>query len=236
QSAGSPSARPWRAALGPYTTPFRSFKCTWPDNYTGESVSAQVTDKDGGVGSDSKSVDVANVAPTVHLSGTNSANEGDTKHYSYSWTDPGSADTFPRHSVGCGVHGTASNSSFDATGQTGSFDCTWSDDSGAGTADVSASVSDDDGGTGSDTIHVAVANVAPTATFGNDGPVDEGSSFQDRKTTRSEAASDDQAAGFTYAFDCGDGSGYGAFSASASATCPTNDNGVRNVKGKNKAK
>src|SRR5205823_14033690 len=111
-----------------------------------------------------------------------------------------------------------------------------SDDSGAGTADVSASVSDDDGGTGSDTIHVAVANVAPTATFGNDGPVDEGSSFHLSLTSPHDASSDDQAAGFTYAFDCGDGSGYGAFSASASATCPTNDNGVRNVKGKIKDK
>ena len=38
-------------------------------------------------------------------------------------------------------------------------------------------------------------------------------------------------AGFTYAFDCGNGSGYGSYSSTASATCATNDNGVRSVKG-----
>jgi len=54
---------------------------------------------------------------------------------------------------------TASNPAFDASTKTGSFDCTWSDDSGLGMADVSASVTDDDGDTGSDTIHVTVANV-----------------------------------------------------------------------------
>src|SRR5207247_1100639 len=36
--------------------------------------------------------------------------------------------------------------------------------------------------------------------------------------------------------DCGDGSGYGAFSSTANATCPTNDNGVRSVTGKVKDK
>src|SRR5205807_2103168 len=43
-------------------------------------------------------------------------------------------------------------------------------------------------------------------------------------------------ASFTYAFDCGTGSGYGAFDASNTATCPTTDNGVRTVKGKIKDK
>src|SRR5439155_911061 len=37
-----------------------------------------------------------------------------------------------------------------------------------------------------------------------------------------------------YAFDCG--SGYGAYSTTASATCATTDNGVRSVKGKIKDK
>ena len=44
----------------------------------------------------------------------------------------------------------------------------------------------------------------------------------------------DTTAGFTYAFDCG--SGYGAFSATNTASCPTNDNGSRTVKGKIKDK
>src|SRR5439155_25741206 len=152
-----------------------SFKCTWSDNYAAESVSAKVTDNDAGFGSDSKSVDIANVAPTVNLSGATSANEGDSKHYTYSWSDPASADTFPSHSMDCGIHGHSSNDVFDASSKTGSFDCSWSDDSGAGTADVSVSVSDDDSGTGSDTKHVTVANVAPTAHVSGSSNVDEGS-------------------------------------------------------------
>src|SRR5439155_5844454 len=113
----------------------------------------------------------------VTLSGLATANEGDTNSYSYSWTDPGTADTFPiaGNSVSCGVHGTASAVVFTPASKTGSFDCTWADDSGLGTADVKASVTDDDGGVGSDTINVTVANVAPSATFHAPASVDEGS-------------------------------------------------------------
>src|SRR5437870_10042182 len=77
---------------------------------------------------------------------------------------------------------------------------------------------------------VTVNNVAPTATFGNDGPVDEGSSFHLSLTSPSDPSSVDTAPGFEYAFDCGDGPGYGVFGASSSVTCPTSDNGVRSVK------
>jgi hypothetical protein len=143
-----------------------SFDCTWNDDSGSGTadVTASVTDNNGGTGSDTKHVTVANVAPTVTLTGPTSANEGDTKHYTYSWTDPSSADTFPTHPVNCGTHGTASNAIFDGSAKTGSFDCTWNDDSGSGTADVTASVTDDNGGTGSDTKHVTVVNVAPVIT------------------------------------------------------------------------
>ena len=74
--------------------------------------------------------------------------------------------------------------------------------------------------------------MAPTATFGNDGPVNEGTSFHLDLSSPFDPSSVDTTAGFSYAFDCGTGAGYGAYGATASATCPTDDNGTRSVKGK----
>src|SRR6266536_6103402 len=68
----------------------------------------------------------------------------------------------PVNSVDCGVNGTPSNEVFTPATKSGSFDCTWSDDSGAGTAAVKATVGDDDAGTDTDTVNVTVGNVAPT--------------------------------------------------------------------------
>jgi hypothetical protein len=73
--------------------------------------------------------------------------------------------------------------------------------------------------------------VAPTASFANDGPIDEGSTFTLSLLYPFDPSSADTGAGFEYAFDCGDGTGFGAFSASSSAACPTSDDGVRAVRG-----
>src|SRR5213078_2962955 len=67
-------------------------------------------------------------------------------------------------------------------------------------------------------------------------PVSEGSSFQLSLSAVTDPSSADTTAGFQYAFDCGDGSGYGAFGGTNSASCATTDNGVRSVKGKVKDK
>jgi hypothetical protein len=141
---------------------------TYADNNVGGyTVTVKVTDKNGSSDTKSFNVNVANVAPKVVLSGDASANEGATKSYSYTWTDPGSADTFPGadNSVDCGSNGTASEVSFTPASKQGSFKCTFSDDSGTGTFAVNATVTDDDGGVGSDTKQVDVDNVAPTVSF-----------------------------------------------------------------------
>jgi hypothetical protein len=39
-------------------------------------------------------------------------------------------------------------------------------------------------------------------------------------------------AGFTYAFNCGDGAGFSAFSTSSSQSCSTTETGARTVRGK----
>jgi large repetitive protein len=136
--------------------------CPTSDNAV-RSVRGRIKDKDGGVTEYTDSVTVKNVAPTVALSGPTAANEGETKSYSYSWTDPGSADTFPNHSVDCGPKGTALNESYTPASKSGSFDCRFGDDSGAGTFAVKATVQDDDGGEGADTKQVDVDNVDPAA-------------------------------------------------------------------------
>jgi hypothetical protein len=154
------------SGYGAYSSPAAlsaSANCSTSDNGT-RSVRAKIRDKDGGVREYTGSVTVKNVAPTVSfVSGATSANEGDTKSYSYSWTDPSSADTFPNHSVDCGPKGTALNEIYTAVSKTGSFDCRFGDDSGGGTFAVKATVKDDDGGEGSDTKQVDVDNVNPTA-------------------------------------------------------------------------
>jgi hypothetical protein len=90
---------------------------------------------------------------------------------------------------------------------------------------------DDDQGSGLDTVRLTVNNVAPTATFIAPTSVNEGSSFTLALTAPSDPSSADTTAGFKYRFDCGDGTGYGAWGTTASVVCPTSDNGARNVKG-----
>ena len=63
-------------------------------------------------------------------------------------------------------------------------------------------VTDDDGGTDTDSIDVTVTNVAPTLDVGADGAVDEGSAF-----IRSGSFTDPGADNWTGTVDYGDGSG-----------------------------
>ncbi len=98
---------------------------------------------------------------------------------------------------------------------------------------VTLTVRDGDGGTHTDTLTIAVNNVAPTASF-SAPDVNEGSNISLSLSGADDASSADKAAGFSYSFDCG--SGYGAWGAGNSASCTTNDNGSRTVKGQIKDK
>jgi PKD repeat protein len=93
-------------------------------------------------------------------------------------------------------------------------------------------VNDGKGGTHSATVGVSVTNIAPTAVFANTAAVNEGTSFGVSLTGASDPSTTDVSAGLTFAFDCGDGAGYGAFTATASVMCPTADNATRDVRGK----
>ena len=118
--------------------------------------------------SDTYTVSVAcpNSAPSpAWVAHPSSANEGDTKTYSFAITDPDSTSwTYPAGYPSCGANGTLSGTpSIDSTAKTGTFDCTFPN--GPASSTVAAEVSD-----GTDTSSeldqtVAVANVAPSVSF-----------------------------------------------------------------------
>src|SRR5207237_6893403 len=119
------------------------------------------------------------------------------------------------------------------SGKSASTNCTFDDD---GSPTVRARIIDKDGCFNEYQTTVTVNNVAPTAAFNAPSSVTEGSPIGLSLTSPFDPSSADTTAGFQYAFDCGDGSGYGAFSGTSTASCPTTDNGSRTVKGKIKDK
>ncbi|MCP3964610.1 MAG: tandem-95 repeat protein, partial [bacterium] len=139
------------------------------------SVILTVTDDDGGVGSDTLVVTVDNVAPFVYAGLDRSVDEGEDVLFDASFIDPGTVDTHTIH-WDFGDSATAD----------GTLNPThaYADD-GSPAYSVTLTVTDDDGGTDSDTLLVSVNNVAPTVDAGPDQTVDEneqvnfGGSFTD---------------------------------------------------------
>ena len=214
-----------------------SFDCTFPDGTLSSVVNVRATDSDGAAGNTAtQSVSIANVAPTASFPATGMVDEGSTSSFAFtSPSDPSSADTAAgfHYAFSC-TDASLASASYSGSGMASSVSCSFDD--GPSTPTVRARVIDKDGGFTEYTTAVTVVNVAPTATFSNNGPVDEGSSFSLTMSNGDDVSSADQAAEFEFAFDCGDGSGYGAWSSpaalSASANCSTSDNGGRAVKAK----
>jgi VCBS repeat-containing protein len=159
-----------------------SFQCRFPDGPASSTVSATVSDGDGGSDQDTLAVTVANVPPVVTLSGPTSANEGQTSSYAFTTSDPG-LETFVLGAISCGASGgPATNVTFAPATGTGAFDCPFPDDNPTATASdvsvVSVTVSDGDGGSDSDTSNVTVSNLAPVITgmSGPSGPIAVGGS------------------------------------------------------------
>jgi hypothetical protein len=162
-----------------------------------------------------------NDAPSVSAGGPYSLDEGSTTVLTASGSDPeGGALTYAWDLDG--------NGTFETPGQSVGF----SADDGPATPSVRVQVTDDVGQTATDQVTVAVRNVAPTATFAPPASSYAGFPFTLSLTGPSDPSDADTASGFTYAFDCGDGSGYGTFGSSATANCPTGDVGTRSVAAK----
>jgi hypothetical protein len=168
---------------------------------------------------------VVNVAPAVSMPATSTLNEGAAYSASGSFSDV-AGDVPWTASVNYG-DGTVETLALNAD-KTFSLSHTYADN---GTPTITVSVTDKDGGVGQGTVQLTVNNMAPTATFNAPSPVNEGSNISLSLTGATDPSTVD-AASLTYAFDCGTGSGYGAASSTSTASCPTNDNGSRTVKGK----
>jgi DNA/RNA endonuclease G (NUC1)/PKD repeat protein len=99
-----------------------------------------------------------------------------------------------------------------------------------GTYTATVTVTDGTGVEATATTTVTISNVAPTAALVVPTSVNEGSPINLSLINAFDPSSVDMAS-LTFAFDCGDGS-FGAPSSSATAVCPTTDNGTRLVRGR----
>ena len=133
-----------------------AFQCSFPDGQATTTVGVRVADSDNADGNTATTeVSIQNVAPTVALAGPANADEGQTKAYSYSISDPGT-DPNPTVTEDCGP-----NASKTDTPAAEGFECRFPD--GPATSAVAVSATDEDGAGDDDTVQVDVSNVAPDA-------------------------------------------------------------------------
>ncbi|MCO4769477.1 MAG: PKD domain-containing protein [Deltaproteobacteria bacterium] len=126
--------------------------CTYTDDGV-FTVRVRVTDDDAATATATATVTVGNVAPSItSASGPSTGDEGSTLSFSAAGTDPATADVLT-YSWNWG------DSTADTTGSAPTH--VWDDE---GTYTVTVTLSDDDGGTDTDTLNVVVSNVAPTIT------------------------------------------------------------------------
>jgi predicted extracellular nuclease len=160
---------------------------------------------------------IPNAPPTVNAGGPYSVNEGGSVTLNATGSDPNGDELTYAWDLD-------NNGTFETPGQSVSY--TGID--GPATPTVNVQVTDNGGLKAVASTTVTVNNLVPTATFNAPASVNEGSDILLSLTNPADVPAD--LGSLQYAFDCG--SGYGAFSASNTAACPTADNGTRNVGGK----
>ncbi|MEZ4512631.1 MAG: hypothetical protein R3C62_12210 [Chloroflexota bacterium] len=168
-----------------------STSCTMGDNGSAQ-VNVRVSDEDGGETTDSTTVTVNNVAPTISsVTNDGPVDEGSSVTISVTASDPaGKADPL-RYEFDCDNDG-----DYEVGPQTSSSTSCTPSSSGS----VNVRVTDGDGGEATDATTVSVNNLDPVInSVSNDGPINEGNNV----TITVDASDVDT---LSYEFDC-DGNG-----------------------------
>src|SRR5207248_2002415 len=147
------------------------------------------------------------------ISGGSPVDEGTTSVYTSSASDPDLDPLSYTWSISSG------NASISSGQGTNSVTLSFTD----GPSTVLLHLIDKDGGKTTYGGNADVRNVAPTATFSNNGPINEGGSATVSFTSPSDPSTADTSAGFHYAYACDNGSlasaTYGNSGASATTSC-----------------
>jgi uncharacterized delta-60 repeat protein len=194
-----------------------------PDDNGTYVVTLSATDKDGGVGTTTDTINVINVPPTATInSPVSSGSEGTAISLTGSATDPSTADTSAGLILSWSV--TKNGSAFGTTGTGMSYTFT-PDDNGTYVVTLTATDKDHGAGTATDTINVI--NIPPTAKI--TAPVSAGT--EGTAITLNGSATDpstaDTAAGLALAWSVTkNGSAFGTPGTGSSYTFTPNDNGT----------
>ena len=213
-SAGSftdPGADTWTATVdygegaGPIPLPLNADGTFALSNLYEEdgiyTVTVAVTDDDGGVGIDTATVTVGNAAPIVEAGADQSGATNETIALDpATFTDAGVLDTHIA-SIDWGDGTTAPGTVTQGAGS-GSVDATHVY-TASGTFTVSVTVTDDDGGVGSDTLTVIITSTdAPIVNAGPDATLTEGDTF-----ASAGSFTDPDSTSWTATVDYGEGAG-----------------------------